>query len=257
MRFLTTNRLVTFLHVVGTPATALYFICMFAAPWFEDGSNWAYVQDVWDRWQSLNVGILAFVASVIAFNISRFNAENQRERDFLAAKAFLPAALSELVSYFDACAAVFKQGWEAEPGSSPAFKVPVLPDNYQNVFRECIRHAKPGVGDYLARILMKLQVHDARFSGYVHNAVDGHFNPERHNLITYIYRLGELKALVNRLFPFARNDGEFDAKPLQWDDFHTAYATMDIDEDDIRLTKDVELVGFTKRAIAREAGANT
>lgn len=237
-------------------ATALYFICMFAAPWFKDGSDWAYVQDVWDRWQSFNVGMLAFVSSVIAFNISRFNAENQRERDFLAAKAFLPAALSELVSYFDSCAVVFKQGWDSKPGSPPAFKIPVLPENHKDIFRECIRHATPEVGDYLSRILMKLQVHDARLSAYVNNADDGYFNPERHNLITYIYRLGELKALVNRLFPFSRNDAELDAKLLGWDDFHNAYMTMNIEEDDIRLTKDVELVGFTKRAIARESGGN-
>lgn len=72
---------------------------MFIYPWLNLGWSWGLVEDVWDRWQGLNVGMLAFISSVTAFNIGRYNAEKQREREFMASKAFLPDALSGLTSY--------------------------------------------------------------------------------------------------------------------------------------------------------------
>ncbi|MEW8626991.1 MAG: hypothetical protein AB2551_14655 [Candidatus Thiodiazotropha sp.] len=86
---------------IGVPFAFLYFISMFIIPLVDNALNWGGIQNVWDRWQSLNVGMLAFISSITAFNISRFNANKQRERDFLAAKAFLPDALSELIDYFE------------------------------------------------------------------------------------------------------------------------------------------------------------
>jgi hypothetical protein len=251
------DALVNLLNFVGLPAAILYAFCMLVWPWISGSGDWVYVQNVWDRWQSLNVGMLAFVASITAFNISRYNAEKQRQRDFLASKAFLPAALSELVSYFKASARVFKVGWESERGSNPNFHVPDLPSEYKTVFGECIRHAEPSVGDYLSRILVWLQVHDARLRSYAEQHSDQKwFNPDRSILITYFYRLGELQALVNKLFEFARNMGEFDSTPLAWEDFRNAYRNLDIGFNEIRID-DKNLEAFTKRAIARNDGNNT
>lgn len=250
--------LVNLLNFVGVPAAAIYACCMLVWPWIPSGGNWNYVQNVWDRWQSLNVGMLAFVSSITAFNISRYNAEKQRQRDFLASKAFLPAALSELVSYFNASAEVFKLGWESERGSSPHFDVPELPREYKTVFGECIRHAEPQVGDYLSRILVWLQIHDVRMRSYVEqHGNEGYFNPDRYNLITYFYRLGELQALINKLFEFARNMGEFDDSPLNWEDFRNAYGNLDIWIEEIRIDDEMNLDGITRRAIARNDVKNT
>jgi hypothetical protein len=101
------DTLVNLLNFVGLPAAILYAFCMLVWPWISGCGDWGYVQGVWDRWQSLNVGMLALVSSITAFNISRYNAAKQRQRDLLAPKAFLPAALSELVSYFKASANIF------------------------------------------------------------------------------------------------------------------------------------------------------
>ena len=169
------DTLVNLLNFVGLPAAILYTFCMLVWPWISGCGDWGYVQGVWDRWQSLNVGMLALVSSITAFNISRYNAAKQRQRDFLASKAFLPAALSELVSYFKASANIFKLGWKSECGSSPNFDVPDLPHEYKTVFAECIRHAEPSVGDYLSRILVELQIHDA----HLKNCVEQHSGEER------------------------------------------------------------------------------
>ncbi|MDD5385321.1 MAG: hypothetical protein PHG89_10635 [Gallionella sp.] len=252
------DTLVNLLNFVGLPAAALYAFCMFVWPWISGSGNWGYVQDVWDRWQSLNVGMLAFVSSITAFNISRYNAEKQRARDFLAAKAFLPAALSELVSYFKASASCFRLGWSSSTAGDTSLEIPELPREYKSVFEECIRHAEPQVGDYLTRILVWLQVHDARMRSYVAQHVDNNYiNPDRYNLITYFYRLGELQALVNKLFEFARNMGKFDSSPLNWEDFRNAYGNLDIWVDDIRIDDQMNLEDFTKRAIARNGSQNT
>jgi hypothetical protein len=46
---------------------------------------------VWYRWQTLNVRRLAFISSVIAFNIAKYNASKQRERQFIAASSIYAA----------------------------------------------------------------------------------------------------------------------------------------------------------------------
>lgn len=247
--------LVGLLNFVGLPAAALYAFCMVAWPWIS-GGDWEYVQDVWDRWQSLNVAMLAFISSITAFHISKYNAEKQRERDFLAAKAFLPAALSELISYFRASARVFITGWESSTDGSRRFNIPELPQEYKPVFGDCIRHAEPHVGDYLARILMLLQIHDARMRGFEQHEGNSYRANDRRNLITLLYRLGELQALTNKFFDFARNMEEFDSSPLAWEDFRSAYCGLDIRIEDISVDDKMNLEAFTKRAIARHSSQN-
>lgn len=64
----------------------------------DDSWDVKQVQSIWHHWQALNVGMLAFMSSLVTFYISKFNANNQRERNFVAARAFLPEALSELTT---------------------------------------------------------------------------------------------------------------------------------------------------------------
>lgn len=156
------DKFVRVLSYIGFSLAMLYAVCMFIIPFVLGGCDWPYVQNVWHRWQSLNASMLALVSSIIALNISLLKAENQRERNFLASKAFLPAALSELTAYFEESALLLKQGWASETGSKPGIKLPPPPKEYKSVFADCIRHATPDVGDYLSQILVWLQVHDSR-----------------------------------------------------------------------------------------------
>lgn len=247
---------VTILNWVGIPATIIYIFSMLIYPWIDKSGDWVQVQNVWDRWQSLNVGILAFISSITAFNISRFNAKKQQERDFLAAKAFLPDALSELTGYFKSSAAIYIQAWESRQGQRLEMETPKLSEHYKEVFQQCIRYAEPDVGDYLSKILVKLQVHNSRLRDFVDTSQYGtHFSLDKHNLIVYMYRLGELHALVGKLFAFARNEEDFDSTPLNWEDFHNAYGNLDLWTEEFHIDDTMNLEGFTKRAIAR--GENT
>jgi len=237
----------------------LYCYCMFLHPWLAGRASWDYVQLVWDRWQTLNAGALAFLASLVAFNIARYNETQQRTRDFVAAQAFLPAALSSLVEYFKSSAAIYSSLWHAPTGASPiAVELPKPPADYQEVFSACIRHADPAVGNYLSRILTRLQVHDARLRDAISQMKgDSERVADKHNLIVYAMKLGELQVLVSNLFEFARSERPFEQKTLTWEDFRGAYAMTELDADDFYIDENMNLVALTQRWIERTSGMPT
>lgn len=67
------------------PLFGTYLVAMLAYPWWSEKGDWDGVQAVWDRWQALNVGVLAFTASVIAFYTSHYRMIEQRKQDYVAA----------------------------------------------------------------------------------------------------------------------------------------------------------------------------
>ena len=239
---------------VGIPIIVLYLVSMFFAPWFQGTENWLYVQSVWDRWQTLNAGMLAFIASLIAFNIARYNEARQRERQFIAARAFLPHALSDLIAYCKSSSVLLREAWGRLDGNSYPSPLPLanqppkLPNDFKEIFSRCIEDAEPDIADHLAGILVALQIHHARLKDLVASAAgENQMLIMKQNLMSYIYSLGEIQALLNRTFPFARGTDPFDHSVLAWEDFHNAYANLDVFFADID-----DLEGFTKRAIARQ-----
>ena len=75
-------------------------------------------------------------------------------------------------------------------------------------------------------------------------------SPVRRNLVTYLFRLGELQAMVDKLFDFARNMGEFDSSLLQWSDFQNSFSVLGVWPQDIAIDDDTNLESFTRRRIA-------
>lgn len=207
-------------------------------------------------WQTLNVGVLAFISSMVAFNISKFHAHQQRQREFIAARSFLPEALSELSSYFKENVSLLLEAWarakdETDDCKTPLQNVlPSLPDNYREIFSRCISLAEPEVAQYLSFILMRLQVQHARVK-----ALNDSFNPNStmlvlpQNIITYLYGLAELQALVGKIFNFSRGLKDFSDDRLSWDDFRSAYFNLGI-----LFENYDDLEDFTKRAINRSKG---
>lgn len=210
---------------------------------------------MWDRWQTLNAGALAFLASLVAFNVSRYNDNLQRERDFVSAKAFLPSTLSSLMEYCSRCSGIYGALWDTDGHASTPIKYPYLPSDYREVFGNCIRYADPDVGTFLSDILVQLQIHEARLRDIVTQSDAAPADVvDRFALIAYIYRLGELYALVGKLFGFARGEEAFKVNPLVWEDFRNAYGILDLDIGDIHIDENMNLRAFTERAVMRESG---
>ena len=238
---------------ISIPIIVLYVFCMLIYPWIDGSWNWVFVQSVWHSWQSFNVGMLAFLSSIIALNISRFNDNNQRERNFIAARAFLPEALNELTIYFESSVPLLKEAWQrvnAKANMSPLETLNLkLPVNYKRTFSRCIESAEPDVGEFLAYMLMRLQVHNARIEDLSGMLSKGSRSIRRseNNIIPYMFRLGELQALANRIFEFARGLEKFNGRDLVWEDYQNAFSNLKILPEDYD-----DLIGFTKRAIVRK-----
>ena len=247
------DTLVSILNWLGVPLILVYVLCMHIAPWVQGDFDWKYVQNVWERWQSLNVGLLAFTSSIVALNISKFNANKQRERQFVAARAFLPHALSELTSYFKSSAVVLSECWKKSdtggerPTTQLASAFPDLPESYKDTFSHCIEFAEPEVRDYLTYILMQLQIHHSRLSELRDSFTENSRNiVVRKSIKSYLYRLAELQALINRIFNYARGIENFDGSNLRLDDYRNSYAKLDL-----RVTDFDDLKEFTEREIAK------
>lgn len=247
--------LIDLANYVGWPLLAIYCFSMFAYPWLGGSWSWKHVQEVWDRWQTFNAGALAFAASLVAFNISRFNENRQRERDFIAAKAFLPSTLSGLMEYCTQSARIYGAMWESVGAAVVVHEHPDFPKNYREVFSNCIRHADPAVGSYLSNILVRLQVHDARLRDAIAKTPRVHERVvDRPNLISYLMRLGELHSLIGNLFSFARGEDIFQEKPLTWSDFRTAYAIMELKTHHFYIDETTNLQALTNQWIERPQG---
>ena len=203
----------------------LYFISMFVYPFYEHQLSWSAVQSVWSHWQTLNVGALAFLSSVILYNATKYHSESQRQRSFIASRAFLPEAFSELLDYLKESSNVLRGAWLLS-GRVGGNNKPSLPTDYKNIFRDCISHASPNFGDYLARFLVNLQIHDDRLGSLLEGT--GHRILSKTELVIYMYRLAELVVYINKAFQYARGASDFDNSPFTVDDFRTAYLNMGI-----------------------------
>jgi hypothetical protein len=255
---ITVYRIVTserFINHVGIALFALYFVCMGLFPWISGRGDWIYVQSIWDRWQTFNAGTLALIASAIAIKVARYREVKQRERKFIAARAFLPHALDELMGYFQASAKLYLEEWreyklkESFPLSLSPLKTPAkLPESYKETFSRCIEHAEPAVGDYLADLLIDLQVHDARMREAFEPPEVGIVEiVSRPLLRSNLRRLARLYGLAAKLFPFARGAERLDSSNLEWGDYKTAYAILKVDLEEID-----DLEEYTKSAINRQ-----
>ena len=189
------------LNYVGVPSIIIYFVFMCVVPWFY--GDWDYVHGVWLDWQTLNTGVLAFLSSITAFNISSVAVEKQRQRDFVASRALLPQKLDDLCQYLNESATSLQGAYYHSKNRSEMSEiaVPKLSDAHFETFQECIRHATPEVGDYLAKVLNMLQVHGARLESVCKKP-----QTNRRYYNTLFFGLAELKVSVDDLFPLARGE---------------------------------------------------
>lgn len=247
------NTYVQIINVFGWALIAVYALSMFVLPAIEANWDWSEIQRVWDRWQTLNTGMLAFLSSLIAFNISRYNAEQQRKRDFIAERSFLPEAFSELTTYCKSSMAVFVVAWRraVDPAdrcnTALSSDQPELPDQYREVFRASIRTAPPEFAEILSYLLVKIQVHHSRMTALFEEFEDSTCLIRHQSIVSYLYCIAEIQALINKNFQFTRGEeSAIFSSELNWEDYRSALSVNDVEIDEI-----ADLEGFIKRAITR------
>lgn len=213
--------------------------------------KWFHVQKVWDRWQTFNVGVIALFSSVLALETTIYAENQQRKRNFQAAKAFLPDALSDLTAYYRWSAATYVQVWYAINGLTNSLSKidQTRPTVHRSIFVECIRYAEPELAQYLSNILALLQVHNSRLDYSCSNAFkQGALGKD--NLVRQIIRLAELHALTAELFGFARGEATFNNAKLTLADFQNSYSSLNINPYDYEFDG-ISLEASTKEFISK------
>lgn len=198
---------------VGMVLCVLYFLSVAIFPWVQGG--WVYVQEVLDRWQTASAAVLTLLSSIIFFKTTEYRENEQRKRRFIAAKVFLPQVLSNLTIYCDHSGKFLIEAWENldslekkgmfEPFEIRLSELPKLPESYVAIFDRCIEHGEPEVGEYLAKILERLQVCHARLEDFKMSIDQQNSSGyTSRNLEYYLEDFLELKSLIDLLFHFAR-----------------------------------------------------
>ena len=170
----------------------------------------------WAAWTQaigsmLAVAAAAFVAIYQQAKNKQLQDE-QRERKHFAALALLPAALSELTEYSNACLndiAVYRDRM-SQTGDTPRFNTRPIPASLINATRDCIETADDAPRRRLAELLEKLQIQNSRLS------LIGLVTP-RVNMITTTDAINsrivdalDVYARIELLFPYARRMNDAD-----------------------------------------------
>ena len=208
-----------------------WFAAMFLAPALQAGMDWEELQEIWDRWQTLNASLFALAASIVLFAVTQYREEKQRDRNLTAAKAYLPEALSEITAYLRASAkeSVLHSRGNGVPNPMPVDEQLV---HYRDAFRECIRHAVPEEGRFLAWVLQALQVEISRHREFVRNVTQGQGPIDELDAVSLLSRLSsiaELHIVIDRLYGYARETALLNSGVYTMDEFVTAYLNCGLD----------------------------
>lgn len=204
---------VRLLWLAVTGLSVIYAICMFIAPVFIWRGSWTDIQEVWDRWQALNVGVLAFLASIIALRTVRLQERARARREFDAARAFLSQALSDLAEYCHECAILLIDARARSAGRvtdviDRDWLIPVFPEDTYRTFDRIIQTAQATEAGYVATMISELQVHRSRIRGLVQRGSRGtELNRlTAHSATSYLAALVMIRAKIDVLLPFSRSE---------------------------------------------------
>lgn len=215
------------LTYLGMVVSASYLVGMLVMPLAQDG--WAFAQQTWFHWQTLTTGFLALLSALIALQASRHAERKQQDREFRAARALLPASLDALCRYLDASAKEILQdldaGREAEDAENDRTEgcqmhLPAVPEQALAYLTAAIRHASPEVGEFLAHILSKVQVTDSRLRGAQDRDTLGPI------VEVNMADLVDIRALVDRAFPFVRGERTFDPSPISMEEYERGLSIL-------------------------------
>ncbi len=217
---------------------ALYLFSMIVFPIFEYFKSGQSAFDVWSRWQSLNVGVLAFAASIIALNINHINniekqkqIQQNRNQKLKATLALLPLELSRLTSFYKTCIesyleALNQLGGKTITKNRDSLKTPLttIPSSITPVFKECIEFSLDGIDDLLKDILSKTQINFARLIN-LYERFEGKdkiiFGPS--SLHNEMFLIAKTETNILRLLQFVRGKEELNLSPVSEKEVHSGF----------------------------------
>src|SRR5690554_4319004 len=202
---------------------ALYLVCMVVWP-IAEYRDWAGIQAVWDRWQALNVGVLAFSASVIFWYAAHLRSRENDIKEYKAARGFLVFVASELCREFKIAAHLLKQrlksrSYLALDGIEPFS----LPQHLHPYLERYIKYAPPESAQFIIDFIRFYQVYMDRLNTVLGDISDRP-NP-KDCIATSIGDLCNISARTNRLFGYARGINSLDTSKVRWEEIKEGVAS--------------------------------
>ena len=165
----------------------VYVSSMFLAPAIKY-QNWVEVQNVLERWQALNVGVLAFGASILLWFSTKYRVKTEDNREYKVARVMLVFSANDLHEY------IMKTVQDIIGGKTNCLSIDGLMAN----FEKYIKYAPDENSKFIIETLCVLQVANARNKG--RNRINGEYDLDLIGIYCH------LAARNSRVFPYARGD---------------------------------------------------
>ncbi|MFT6461404.1 MAG: hypothetical protein ACJA0Y_000900 [Maricaulis maris] len=153
------------LPIAWATGGAAWFVSAIVYPWFYAGGDWSIVQEVWARWQGVNTGALAALASIFIFLAARHHESERRNRAFIVAKGFAPRTLSETLQFLEAVANWYSGALDGlsnaehfEDESVALQRDVPTAEHFEEHLRDLAVHSDGALLGYILRIPRRLQV---------------------------------------------------------------------------------------------------
>lgn len=183
---------------------------MITVPLITTEFSWIEIQKIWDRWQTLNSGMIALLAAILAIYATQYTENAKRNRELIAAKSLLPLALSELTGYCTHLAMYLKKefmawGMTNDIGISinekETHEIPKSPNEWVfEVFKSCMVHEHETEAKFMASILSDTQVTSAR----IQSMKDNNLLVTENTFSSHADDICELHAKLDRMYMYAR-----------------------------------------------------
>lgn len=201
------KKIMTTLITTCSMLISIWIIEMVIIPTIDTGLNWSEIQKVWDRWQTLNSGMIALLAAMLAIYAAQHTENARRQRELIAARALLPLALSELHKYCSELAIFIKSEyleWDINRPDEVLTtdnKVPERPAAWVfDAFKNCMIHANENEAKFMASILSEAQIINSILHDYKHK---NHLIMES-TFSGYSTYLCDMHAKLGRMFKYSR-----------------------------------------------------
>lgn len=200
------------IKLISLIAVAVYLFCMVAWPIWHY-RDWAEIQGVWDRWQALNVGVLAFSASIILWYTADLRSKKNDEKEYKAAKAFLVFVASELCREFDNAANLLTERLKLESRKAIALEGLTFPQHLHPYLERYIKYSDPENAQYIVNLIRFYQVYIDRLNS-IFKDLSGMSNAKE-CVMTSIGDLFNISARTNRLFGYGRGLQSLDVSSIR------------------------------------------
>jgi hypothetical protein len=194
----------------------------------------------WAAWAQaigsiLAVGTAAWIA-VYQQDKNKQLQDEQRERKHFAARAMLPAALSELHRHIDTCLDLLHTYRDEidETGGRNTFESPQLSDSITKEIKDCIEFSDDGPRTRLAELLEYLQIQRSRISQMGAETPRIHMITTTYEINSRIVDTLDIYTRIDSLFPYARRTISGDpGQPTKANMLNAANIVHFVDDDDV------------------------